>query len=369
MAHARASASAADRWLACPGSIQMSKDIPEQDSKYSVEGTEAHAEGSEALEDGIDPKTEAVRIYTDYIRSMSTDSQRHVEVDLTPALSKLDPDLGGTADTIMWFSKVLEVVDYKHGAGIYVGEIDNTQMKVYALGALLTVGDSNIRTVRMTIVQPRIEYAEPIRTYEFPAIELLDFAEDLVQGAMRTRIKPPILVTGEHCNFCPARAQCPAVNRLRTELMAQEYTPHTDVALIAQGLDMIPALQGQIKALRELAYSLAIQGVKVPGHKLVAKRATRKWKDADTVAASAGPSWFEHKLMSPPKIEAMMGKASFAAQCADLVEKKSSGWTLAADSDARPPVSGLLTNEDFTVIDGTAETISNPPSNAIWDQQ
>ena len=41
-AHSTFSASAASRWLACPGSIVLSHGLPDSSSKYSAAGTVAH---------------------------------------------------------------------------------------------------------------------------------------------------------------------------------------------------------------------------------------------------------------------------------------------------------------------------------------
>ena len=359
MAHARASASAAYRWWECPGSIDAASAFPNVESKYATEGTAAHADGAKALTDRVESNDPAVQVYVNYIRQMSTPTTRMIEVDLTPALQKIHPDLGGTADCGIIGLDWIEIVDYKHGAGIYVEAEDNLQLRIYALGLLLTVNRAGIKRVRATIVQPRIEHAKPIRTWEFDAVELLEFAADIATAAERTKTKE--LKPGEWCKFCPAAATCPALNAQRTEMIAAEFTPGANVALIAKGLGMVPALEAQIKALRELAYNLAVQGVPIPGHKLVEKRATRKWKDPEGLAGVAGPTWFEDPtLKSPAQVEKMLGKKSFGEKCADLVTKESSGYTLVADSDNRPAAQPISL-EDFTV-DGTAEKSSSPPS-------
>jgi len=369
MAHARASASAAYRWMACPGSIQLSEQAPEQaGSIYAEEGTAAHAKGAEAITKTMcgtdDP---AVNTYIGYVRSMSQPGQRMIEVDLTPALSRLHPDLGGTADCGIIGHDWIEVVDYKHGAGMFVEAEDNLQLKIYALGLLLTVNKPGIKLVRATIIQPRIEGTEPIRTWEFSAYDLLEFAADLVTAAERTTLGPPILKSGSHCRFCPAAALCPELAKQRTELMLQEFTPTTDVALVAKGLGMIPALEVQIKALRGLAYNLAVQGTDIPGHKLVEKRATRKWKDPAAVVKwallDARLRPFEPQtLISPAQMERqLIGQAAKDAMAA-FVEKKSSGYALVPLDDNRPPAARLSVDE-FSVIDGTeVKEDANPPS-------
>ena len=43
--HAVLSASSAERWLHCPGSVQLTKDMPDTDTAYTREGTLAHSIG------------------------------------------------------------------------------------------------------------------------------------------------------------------------------------------------------------------------------------------------------------------------------------------------------------------------------------
>ena len=40
--HARLSASSSARWLACPPSVKLTEGMPEKESEWAAEGTEAH---------------------------------------------------------------------------------------------------------------------------------------------------------------------------------------------------------------------------------------------------------------------------------------------------------------------------------------
>ena len=130
-----------------------------------------------------------------------------VEVDLAPALQTVDPDMGGTADFIMYDAKrrQLLVADLKFGTGVTVAAGENPQLKQYALGALLTTG-APAKTVRSVIVQPRLEDPDArISSHVFPALDLLDFAADCAAAAKATREKDPVAVPGaEQCKWCPA---------------------------------------------------------------------------------------------------------------------------------------------------------------------
>jgi len=361
MAHARASASAAYRWVACPGSLRQAEGLPEPaESEYAAAGTLAHEAAAYALNAGhtfsIDP---AVQQYVDYVWSRSKTALCVVaEVDFTPVLSKLHPDLGGTADAVLVYRDLIEVIDYKHGQGVVVEAEGNMQLRIYALGALLAVTRGGITTVRVTIVQPRAEHPDgPIRAWEFPAEDLLEFAAELTEAVERTRTSP-VLAPGGHCKFCPAAATCPALEKQHRELVAQDFSVIVSPALVGQALDLLPQLEARIKAVRELAYNMAARGEPPVGYKLVEKRATRKWKDEDKAMAACDSfiktGYIEQTLKSPTQIEAMIGKNRFAQLLADQVVKISSGHTLVHVSDKRPPAS-VAQLEDFSAVSGTEE--------------
>jgi hypothetical protein len=102
-------------------------------------------------------------------------------------------------------------------------------------------------------------------------------------------------------------------------------------------------LEGWIKDLRALAFEMLEQDVKVPGYKLVAKRATRSWADQkEAVHWLDGKGLeqdqiFEKKIISPAAAEKLLKKSKVALP-SDLVVAVSSGSTLAPEEDPRPAV-------------------------------
>jgi hypothetical protein len=122
---------------------------------------------------------------------------------------------------------------------------------------------------------------------------------------------------------------------------------------IAEFLAKVPLVEARINALREFAYNRACAGEKIPGFKLVDKRATRKWTDKAELEArltSEDVDFYEApELKSPAQVEKIMGKKKFARLVGDLVKKESSGHTLVPESDPRPSVSTAQL-EDFEVL-------------------
>jgi hypothetical protein len=370
--HAILSASSAERWMSCYGSVQLSEGVPNVGTRFAAEGTAAHYIAALCLLEGDQPDSYlghtvvvdgfeipvdaemvlAVEEYVDYVEGTTImGDEGTMEQSLTPALKKLHPKLGGTSDYIRWRAKekLLEVIDYKHGAGVPVDVDDNKQLKYYALGALLANPAWNAETVKITIVQPRCDHQQGrIRSYSFPAVELVDFAGDIVEAAKRTEeFGADLNPSKKACRFCPANAanKCPAIKQATDVVVAASFDMlepgKYSLTQIAEFLEKAPLVEARISALREFAYQRACAGEKIPGFKLVDKRATRKYTDEEAVAKRAAGikgAFTEPEVRSPAQLEKLIGKKRFEAQFSDLVTKESSGHTLVPETDNRPSV-------------------------------
>lgn len=348
-AHSKIGASSMHRWEKCPGSVKLSEGIESRSSSYAEEGTKAHEIAATVLTTGhwpldIDDETrEAITTYVDAVfANWSGTSVRLVEHQFD--LSSLHPGLFGTADCVTYDSetKILRVFDYKHGAGIPVEVENNHQLMYYGLGALMTAG-FKATTVELIIVQPRCNHAHgPVRRWSLPAIDMLDFAADVVEFATRTEKVNAPLVPGSHCRFCPAAGICPAIREKALVSAKEEFKPTLsyDAQKLSEVLAWLPAFEGWIAGVREFAYGEAQHGRVPPGWKLVAKRATRKWKNEDEAAAEITArfhlptsSVFDAKFKSVAEIEKMISKKKIG-EIADLITKESSGSKLVPETES-----------------------------------
>lgn len=346
------------RWSKCPGSVRLSEGIESRSSAYAEEGTEAHALAEKMLrgENAVAEQEmlDAVVVYVDAVRELARGGELLIEHRFD--LSEVHDGLFGTADAVIWQpkEKTLVVMDYKHGAGIPVKVEGNPQLMYYALGALLTLKYPAVK-VRIGVVQPRCEHpAGPVRWWEISAIDLIDFSADLKEYARATEQDTAPLVPGEHCRFCPAAALCPKLVATAQEVAKLDFRPNRpyDPEQLRLALDSRPALQAWMKALDEFAYAEAEQGRTPPGYKLVAKRATRKWRnEADVIEATqkVGLDVFEKSVKSPAAVEKMVGKKEFAALYGEMCAAESSGHALVPESDSRPAVRLDATSE-FTLL-------------------
>ncbi|WP_158665247.1 DUF2800 domain-containing protein [Ensifer adhaerens] len=279
-------------------------------------------------------------------------------------LHELHSDLFGTSDAIVWQPSIerLSVIDLKYGAGVPVEVEDNPQLQYYALGALLANKQWKPREVEVVIVQPRCPHPDgPVRAQVLQVVDLLDFAADLVEAVKRTeeasaaclcadsgpleaQWQRMYLHAGDHCRFCPAAAICPAQKNKAQQLAKQAFAPGLpyDAQQLAETLEWLPVLEAWIKNTREFAYAEAEKGHDIPRHKLVEKRATRKWRSESDAAAVIVPiigadAAFEHKLMSPAAMEKCLPKDQRKI-LDDLCVKESSGHTLVHESDKREAI-------------------------------
>ena len=97
--------------------------------------------------------------YAQYIAELlATLQEPMVLVEQRLDFSRHVPSGFGTGDCVIVADSVLTVIDFKYGKGVAVSSDHNSQMVLYALGALeLFDALYDIVEVRMVIFQPRIQ--------------------------------------------------------------------------------------------------------------------------------------------------------------------------------------------------------------------
>jgi len=246
-AHARLSASSADRWMRCPASVSLSAGVVDKSSIYAQYGTVLHDIASFCLLEGHEPTSilsheEDIAPVREYLRVARLETKAHdlswIEMRLE-ALTRIDPDLGGTADYVRFgtASRELLVIEFKTGSGVNVEAMDNRQMRICALGALVQKDLSRVtRTVRVAVVQPRL--ADPALRYKdwtFEVMDLLAFGRELQVAAVATRSKAPLVVPGEaQCRWCPAgeAGLCAVRVKFKPRRVAASKVTEDDVVVV-----------------------------------------------------------------------------------------------------------------------------------------
>lgn len=370
--------SSADRWSVCTASPALEENYPSTASTYANEGTEAHA----ILEKAIKSRT---RPPDDHPTVLAYD---HVAPFLhglcgSVVMSEVRLEwegIKGTADLVVYNQDtgVMEVVDYKHGAGVLV-EADSLQLAIYAAGALKILSgilSSPFEVIRTTIVQPRASHPDgPVRSVDRKLHELIDVLRPVEVAMKKIEEGGVEFSPGEkQCRFCRAKADCKALADQALEKARGYFTPENCIEVpsvtecqtltidqklaVFESRDMI---RDWISAIEQDIQSRILSGDKVDGYKVVAGRSNRKWgkDDAEIIGALTKEYGLKlgdiapPKLIGPAPIEKLLKKSGRELDTfASLVVKPEGAPTVVRDNDPRPAINpAFIPVADSSILD------------------
>ena len=364
--HAVLSASSSARWLACPPSAQLCATLPDTVTDYAREGTCAHelaeykvqrllgnpaSNPTENLDFYDTEMEDCTDSYTQYIaEQLATLQEPMILVEQRLDFSPYVPDGFGTGDCVIVADSVLTVIDFKYGKGVAVSADHNSQMMLYALGALeLFDALYDIVEVRMVIFQPRIQN---LSECTLPLSELLHWAEtELKPKAALAARGEGAFSAGEHCRFCKVKATCR--KRAEYNLQLAKYDFAMPDKLTDAEIETILATADQLTAwvadVKEYALRQALSGKQWHGYKVVAGKSNRKYTNpaavAEAVQAYGKNPYKEPELLGVTAMEQLLGRTQFEALLGSLTEKPQGKPTLVPYSDKRPAWSNA--QEDF----------------------
>ena len=396
--HAKLSASGAELWINCSGSVHMAELYPETTSPAAKEGTLAHALAETMIKvarDNSGPMTQTeLVVERDNVNAFYSvhkdlggsfdDMQRILEpyVDFVlkefEAIRKKDPaaelmteqrvDFSdivpggfGTSDVVIIGDDTCEVIDLKYGKGVPISAIANPQIRLYTYGTMAAFDLSyNFSKVKMVIYQPRLD---SVTAEELTADDLRSWGKAVIApAAKRTLGKSPTYNPGPWCksHFCRAAGSCKARAAKMREFEELIERRRADSAVLS-GEDMGKALSAAreytawAKDLENEALELAQSGETVTGWKVVESVAKRKYKSEEIVAATLVKAGYdpaliyEKKLLGVTKMTQLMGKKEFHEVLEEpgLVYKPEGAPTLAPESDKRPAIVTTVTADDF----------------------
>lgn len=367
--HALLGASSSARWLVCTPSARLEAMFPDEQSPYAAEGTIAHDLAESILRHKLESKkapklddystemVEAVNRYVDICeekvneaRARSSDAEAMIEARLD--FSRWVPEGFGTGDMVIVADGILEVIDLKYGKGVPVSAVENTQMRLYALGAY----DVNeflydVKTIRMTIVQPRLD---SVSTDEMTPEELLDWGEEIKPIAQRAFRGEGDCTPCDYCNFCKARHTCRALSNTCLDTFYKnggklnQLLTDSEVSDILAMKDLITKW---IKGVYDFAYEKALSGEKQwPGYKLVEGTSRRTITDPEAAAKTLLDNGYkEEDIFKPRELEGItnlqkvLGKKGVAKYLEAYIDKPEGKPTLVPDSDKRPAINTVET--------------------------
>lgn len=368
MSHAKLSASGSSRWLSCPGSVKAEESYKDHPNAAAQEGTLAHELAEKCLKSGMSTEQSVgdngisqqmgdyVQDYVDYVESFECDD-RYIEQRVD--FSNVVPDGYGTADAIIINEDSIRVIDLKYGQGVTVDAHENMQGFLYCVGAVQEFGwISEFKTFIVDIYQPR---KGNFQTWEFDR-EYLEEKSEWVskQAKLALSNDAPRIPSNKACQWCKAKADCPALFKHTQEITTVEFEqlddntplPTKESLSAAQTASVIKnksLIESWLKAVADKAKDSLLSGEKIEGLKLVEGRGRTTWKDEDVITEklrAMGIDPFEQKVLSPNKVKGIV-KKDFK-QLQDQLEKSSGAPTLVPSCDKRP---SLDTSDDFTSME------------------
>ena len=354
-AHALLSASGSKRWLSCTPSARLEATLPEQKRgtgafDFSQEGTMAHSLAEVKLRhhfgqidyEEYEREIEIIKNtpyfntdfeanvdnYVLYVRSQVGDGDTPL-FEQRVDFSDWVPDGFGTADVVILSKHSIRVIDLKFGKGVPVHAQDNTQLRLYALGAYSKFKEEypDIKEVSYTIHQPRLD---SISTDGTTISKLVDWANYFVKPkAKKAWSGAGEFLPGDWCQFCRAKAQCRARSDFNTELAKQEFKAPGLLSEeeVSEVLSKAQNLKTWVNDVEEYALTRAVeQSIVPPGYKLATTTTHRKISDhalAATVLVEKGMDaaviWEQPKLKSIAALEKLGPKGQVAAWLGELV--------------------------------------------------
>lgn len=369
--HAILSPSGASRWLACTPSARLEQQFPNSSSAAAAEGTLAHALGElmilhkhfgvgnyaerlaeiQAHELYNEDMHSHIEDYSNFVMEQYNTAKGHTKDAVLLLEQKLDltafiPEGFGTGDVVIIADHTLDFTDLKYGKGVPVSAHENKQMMLYALGALHEFGYMyNIKKVRMTIYQPRLD---SISTYELTVEELMDWAHnELKPKAQLAFAGEGEYAPGDACRFCRAKAVCRAhadynLQLAKYDFMDPQLLSDDEIADILTRADNFTKW---LSAVSEHALAEAVNnGKRWPGYKLVEGRSNRAYTDTDAIlnvlttkaGFDASKVTEPLKLLPITKLEKAISKAAFEKHVNQFVVKPPGKPALVPASDKRP---------------------------------
>lgn len=384
MDHAVLSPSASHRWMTCPASIRMARDVPDEqsDSVYALEGTQFHTlceveasrrilgrEPSEyalefldwALETEDGWHEDQLRYVEDWITllreylSEEEGAQLFLEVRVDTGV----PGCWGTADAVIVYSDWIRVIDIKYGMGQRISALENPQLRLYGVGALehLVEDPLTIKEVWNTIWQPRLNN---LSEENMTRAALVKWRNDLIPTArLALSEDAPFGPSEDACRYCPAAGICGPRARF---MLAQDFGD-PDVLTgeeLADAFSRTSHLKRWIADIEDTALKRAYEEAgSVPGFKVVQSGGRRSIVDGEAavdrlLAANFDPTdVYVRKPATLAKLEKLAGGPDELQQIlGDLLVKSEGRLSLAKESDPRPAADAFHSAEtDFAGIE------------------
>lgn len=360
--HALLSASGSAKWLHCTPSAFIESKMADIETESMREGTEAHAKAEEKLTNYLRGQTKAKVDCPDKVMDDATTDYRDYVIEVLNAELTMDPDAQlmveeevdystwapngfGTSDAIVVSKSELHIIDFKYGKGVAVSAYKNSQLMLYAAGAMRVCELlSDFQKITIHIFQPRMGN---IDTYSFTKDELKEWLETEVKPkARRAFLGEGEFNPGDWCGFCKAKATC-RYRAYEMEELAAEHMGHVlSTNEIAHLLPKLKDIAKWTKDLQDYALVQALNGTEYEGYKVVEGASRRKIVDdleAMKKLQTAGYKYTditETKLKTLTELQKLTGAKELPQILGDTLVKPPGAPTLVPVADKRPAITG-----------------------------
>jgi len=380
--HAVCSASSSERWLHCTAAPRFEEQFPPSSSTYAEEGHLAHSicelygrkrftvvRPSEFEKEMQQMKANPLfqpemlttaQFYVQYLEEKINEfpAKPFVTFEIKVDFSDYVPEGFGTCDCAIIGGNTLRITDYKHGKGVFVSSVNNSQMRLYALGALKffsTVYGDTIENVVMAIVQPRI--SEDVTEERMTVEELRAWGDAVRDKAQRAYSGiGATFEPGDWCRFCRGKAVCKA--RAKKNCAFEDFkdavpqraaldgaTPAgTQILSNAEIADLLVRAADLVKwygDLKDYAQQEILAGREIPGWKVVAGKSVRAFTDTDAAFNAIRAAGYDDVMLYDRKpktlaaLEKLVGKKNLEAIAGQFITRPMGAPTLVEASDPR----------------------------------
>lgn len=249
----------------------------------------------------------------------------------------------GTSDIVIVSPEHVEIIDLKYGTGIAVEAEGNSQLRLYALGALDTFGDilGETSIVRITVYQPRLNH---VLTEEITPDALRAWRDEVAAPAAALALgdeQAPFGPSEDACRWCPASGRCRAQLE---DVFKEDFDSPPDLlteAEVAETLGRVKFIQRWLKDFEAAALTMAYsEGKAIPGYKVVMSGGRRVISDVSGAVEALAYAGYDADDVAPRKMEGIgklekiLGDA-FDTVLRDFVTKTEGRPSLVLESDRR----------------------------------
>ena len=284
------SPSTADRWVKCPGSVQLSQPFAGtvKQSADAAEGEAAHWVAEQMARrlpvPDITPKGIPV---TDEMRSgaaiYAAFLPDNAEIESSKLCTAIHPQMGKMrvdASFDLPEQNILVIVDYKFGH-THVDAFENLQL----LASVAGFAYSKREAIELVIVQPRAFGQPPIKSWRLTVEEYNRKWLPLLQAAAQEVVgENPRTETGNHCVYCPARHSCRALADATRSIVDYsttaahlELTPEGAGIELALLMDAAERIKHRISGVEAQVEGWLKEGKRVPNYTLQQSYSNLKW--------------------------------------------------------------------------------------------